>query len=103
MRLWRLWRTHQLDRAHVCGHVDIHERELFFTSVSRYLFNTVQPERVQGAEYTLKSDMWSSGISLIELANGHFPFSVSSEEEEEEELYPIPDAPDLDISFVDVS
>lgn len=34
-----------------------------------------QPERIQGAQYTVKSDVWSLGISLIELALGRFPFS----------------------------
>lgn len=34
-----------------------------------------QPERIQGANYTVKSDVWSLGISLIELALGRFPFS----------------------------
>lgn len=36
-----------------------------------------QPERIQGAEYSVKSDVWSLGISLIELALGRFPFSDS--------------------------
>ena len=44
MRLWHLWRTHQLDREHVRWHLDIHERELFFTSVSRRLFNVDAPK-----------------------------------------------------------
>lgn len=35
----------------------------------------MQPERIQGAQYTVKSDVWSLGISLIELALGHFPFA----------------------------
>ena len=35
----------------------------------------LQPERIQGAQYTVKSDVWSLGISLIELALGRFPFS----------------------------
>lgn len=33
-----------------------------------------QPERIQGAQYSIKSDIWSLGISLIELAIGRFPF-----------------------------
>lgn len=36
-----------------------------------------QPERIQGAQYTVKSDVWSLGISLIELALGRFPFAES--------------------------
>jgi len=63
-----------------------------FVGTSIYM----SPERIQGADYTVKSDVWSLGISLIELANGRFPFCESSEEDEEEELYPIPDAPDSD-------
>ena len=41
-----------------------------------------QPERIQGAQYTVKSDVWSLGISLIELALGRFPFSESSSDDD---------------------
>lgn len=41
-----------------------------------------QPERIQGAQYTVKSDVWSLGISLIELALGRFPFSDSSSDDD---------------------
>ncbi|KNZ77276.1 Dual specificity protein kinase FUZ7 [Termitomyces sp. J132] len=34
-------------------------------------------KRIQGAEYSVKSDVWSLGISLIELATSRFPFSDS--------------------------
>lgn len=44
---------------------------------SRLLPCGPQPERIQGAQYTVKSDVWSLGISLIELALGRFPFSDS--------------------------
>ena len=33
----------------------------------------VQPERIQGLPYGVKSDVWSLGVSLIELALGRFP------------------------------
>ena len=39
-----------------------------------------QPERIQGAQYTVKSDVWSLGISLIELALGRFPFSDDADD-----------------------
>ncbi|TDL23505.1 Pkinase-domain-containing protein [Rickenella mellea] len=38
----------------------------------------MSPERIQGAHYTVKSDVWSLGISLVELALGRFPFLDSS-------------------------
>jgi len=44
-----------------------------FVGTSTYM----SPERIQGAQYTVKSDVWSMGISLIELALGRFPFSES--------------------------
>ncbi|KAJ6583960.1 ste7-like protein [Mycena vulgaris] len=44
-----------------------------FVGTSTYM----SPERIQGAQYSVKSDVWSLGISLIELALGRFPFSES--------------------------
>lgn len=35
----------------------------------------LQPERISGEPYTVKSDVWSLGITLIEIAIGRFPFS----------------------------
>ncbi|KAF9262953.1 Pkinase-domain-containing protein [Marasmius fiardii PR-910] len=48
-----------------------------FVGTSTYM----SPERIQGAQYTVKSDVWSLGISLIELALGHFPFAESSDDD----------------------
>ncbi|KAK1224040.1 MAP kinase kinase (MEK) [Marasmius sp. AFHP31] len=48
-----------------------------FVGTSTYM----SPERIQGSPYTVKSDVWSLGISLIELALGHFPFAESSEDD----------------------
>jgi len=42
-----------------------------FVGTSVYM----SPERIQGAEYSVKSDIWSLGITLIELAYGRPPFS----------------------------
>ncbi|KAF2458616.1 kinase-like domain-containing protein [Lineolata rhizophorae] len=33
------------------------------------------PERIQGSPYTVKSDVWSVGLTLMELAIGKFPFN----------------------------
>ncbi|KAG8843895.1 MAP kinase kinase (MEK) [Serendipita sp. 405] len=48
-----------------------------FVGTSTYM----SPERIQGAQYTVKSDVWSMGISLIELALGRFPFAESSSDD----------------------
>jgi serine/threonine protein kinase len=39
------------------------------------------PERIQGSPYTVKSDVWSVGLSLMELAIGKFPFGGGSDDE----------------------
>lgn len=39
------------------------------------------PERIQGSPYTVKSDVWSVGLTLMELAIGKFPFASDSEDE----------------------
>lgn len=33
------------------------------------------PERIQGHHYTVTSDVWSLGVTLLELATGTFPFA----------------------------
>ncbi|KAG7446311.1 kinase-like protein [Guyanagaster necrorhizus] len=41
-----------------------------FTGTSMYM----APERICGHEYTIRSDVWSTGISLLELVQNRFPF-----------------------------
>ena len=33
-----------------------------------------KPERVLGGEYSIRSDVWSLGISVLEMALGRFPY-----------------------------
>ncbi|KAF9525478.1 kinase-like domain-containing protein [Crepidotus variabilis] len=54
-----------------------------FVGTSTYM----SPERIQGAQYTVKSDVWSLGISLIELALGRFPFAESTSDDEDDSDY----------------
>ena len=44
-----------------------------FVGTSTYM----APERIQGSKYTIKSDVWSVGLTLMELAIGRFPFDAS--------------------------
>ncbi|KAF5360942.1 hypothetical protein D9756_005079 [Leucocoprinus leucothites] len=53
-----------------------------FVGTSTYM----SPERIQGAQYTVKSDVWSLGISLVELALGHFPFAESDSDQDDSDL-----------------
>lgn len=54
----------------------------FYMAVSKYnndLFVLcshifLQPERICGHEYTIRSDVWSTGITLLELVQNRFPF-----------------------------
>ncbi len=44
-----------------------------FVGTSTYM----APERIQGSMYTIKSDVWSVGLTVMELAIGRFPFDSS--------------------------
>jgi mitogen-activated protein kinase kinase len=34
----------------------------------------IQPERIQGGKYSVQSDVWSLGMTMMELVIGKFPF-----------------------------
>lgn len=44
-----------------------------FVGTSTYM----APERIQGGAYSIKSDVWSVGLTIMELAIGRFPFDAS--------------------------
>lgn len=44
-----------------------------FVGTSTYM----APERIQGGVYSVKSDVWSVGLTIMELAVGRFPFDSS--------------------------
>lgn len=55
-----------------------------FVGTSTYM----APERIQGDKYTVKSDVWSFGLTIMELAIGSFPF-VPAEKAGEKEPRPL--------------
>ncbi len=98
MRLWRVWRTHKFYREFLCRDLHIHERTSHILSLPLTL-TSFQPERIQGGDYTIKSDVWSLGITLIELAHGRFPFNDSySDDEGDDDDYLRPAAPSSPVS-----
>lgn len=42
------------------------------------LTSPTQPERIQGQSYTITSDVWSLGVTLLEVAQNSFPFKGES-------------------------
>lgn len=46
-----------------------------FVGTSTYM----APERIQGEKYTVKSDVWSFGLSIMEMAIGKSPFAASEQ------------------------
>lgn len=46
-----------------------------FTGTSSYM----APERIQGQPYTVKADVWSLGLTLMEVAQHRFPFYDTNE------------------------
>lgn len=44
----------------------------------------MQPERLQGTHYSVQSDIWSMGLSLVEMAIGHFPIPPPDSKELEQ-------------------
>ncbi|KAH9055441.1 Pkinase-domain-containing protein [Lactarius vividus] len=41
-----------------------------FTGTTKYM----APERITGTEYTIRADVWSAGLSILELVQNRFPF-----------------------------
>lgn len=65
------------------GHIklcDFGESIELVNSTARSLVGTMgymAPERIDGRPYDIRADVWSLGITLVELATGHFPYDLS--------------------------
>lgn len=53
----------------VSGTIDLNSMAKSFVGTQSYM----APERLQGKPYTSQSDVWSLGLSLLELATGKYP------------------------------
>ena len=80
LRAW-VWRCHVwCVHVHVAKYVNCCSISLSPPSLPLSLslsfplpLSSSQPERLQGSEYTILSDIWSLGISLVEMALGRYP------------------------------
>ncbi|KAI0344685.1 kinase-like protein [Trametopsis cervina] len=54
----------------VSGELNINSEAGTFTGTSLYM----APERLSGLQYNIRSDVWSTGITLLELVQNRFPF-----------------------------
>ena len=52
-----------------------------------------KPERLMGEKYTVESDVWSLGMSLLEMATGHFPIPKENLDQEPKPIHPPPKEP----------
>ncbi len=51
---------------------------------------SLQPERLEGAQYTVRSDIWSLGVSLVEMSLGCYPIPQPPAEEISAEMMELP-------------
>lgn len=82
VRFWSQRPTHRLYGQQLCRHAQLHVGACMLpiwpwpTSLYRSIF--LQPERLQGTHYSVQSDVWSMGLSLVELAVGKYPIPPPS-------------------------
>lgn len=55
-------------------------------------YNYMSPERISGAKYGSKSDIWSLGLVLLECATGKFPYSPPEQNEDWGSFYELMEA-----------
>ena len=60
----------------VSGDVGTNKEANTFIGTSYYM----APERIQGQSYTITSDVWSLGVTLLEVAQHRFPFPADGTE-----------------------
>jgi serine/threonine protein kinase len=59
---------------HIHRHEFLHGSESAPLESFTVIQSVLQPERINGNGYTIRSDVWSTGIALLELVQNKFPF-----------------------------
>lgn len=60
-------------RSYMSVRVSLPSTFYFGLSTSFHSILSHQPERLQGTHYSIQSDVWSLGLSLVEMAIGMYP------------------------------
>lgn len=79
LRLWCGWRARRLACGNLYRDVVLHGGTFFPSDGAFRKLTHSQPERILGKDYSIKSDVWSLGLSLLEVANNRFPFPPEGE------------------------
>ena len=78
LRLWCVRRAHRISCGYLYRddqvHGGAHGCRKFFRAVRMLTPGYPQPERITGTEYTISADVWSTGLSILELVQNRFPF-----------------------------
>jgi len=74
MRLWCFWRTRRITCGIIYRNQFLHGCEYDLLDSPCLKLTFFKPERITGREYSIRSDVWSTGISLLELVQNRFPY-----------------------------
>lgn len=75
IQYFHLLLSYMKNAIHFSGVINILSVTLFFIfcELSLTTVTVLQPERLQGTHYSVQSDIWSLGLSLVEMALGMYP------------------------------
>ena len=82
---WPFFEIRQCCIAQCMAVLHCHLRSSSFSFLLLSLHH-LQPERLKGVAYSVQSDIWSLGVSLVEMALGMFPYPPPTPERIEEAL-----------------
>ena len=76
MRLRRFRHAREISSPDIHGHDLLHGRECHLLKGLHQapILMMNQPERISGSDYGIRADVWSMGLSVLELTQNAFPY-----------------------------